>query len=146
MKNLNIISKTRSALSLVLILSFTSFLFSQTPKDALIGKWGLFAKSGGIRGNTETFDTEPKSIIEFTPDHKYKMFDGDSLKMVTSYHFVESKSIFTQKSTSLLKIENSFISQSYSIHGDTLVLSDECYDCFSRSYKRMTPSSAKSKN
>jgi hypothetical protein len=110
-----------------------------TGPSALAGKWNWVYSSGGFAGQTYTPKTEKKTIrIEYDTNSIYRYYVNDTLKSETHYQLVKGRSIYSQDSTLIIVNNLSSIRQSFAVlHSDTLILRDECYDCFEHLYTRI---------
>ena len=99
----------------------------------LIGKWKWIESSGGIDGRTETPESTANAvIIEFTRATIKTYVDGN-LESEVNYEIQSGSSIRTTEKTDLIVYENGTI-HSVWIEGNSLVLFEECYDCFQHNY------------
>lgn len=99
----------------------------------LIGKWKWIESSGGIDGRTETPKTRGNAVtIEFTRT-TMKTFVNGNLESEINYEIQVGSSITTTQKTDLIVFENGTI-QSVFLEGNSLVLFEECYDCFQHNY------------
>jgi hypothetical protein len=107
--------------------------------STLIGKWNWVFSSGGFIGTTYTPKSTGESIkIEFDADSVYKEYMNDTLRIQCNFHLVKSKSMWSQDSTLLLKLDISSMMENFKILSrDSLILMDECYDCFESLYIRI---------
>lgn len=129
MKNLFIL------LSFFGLFSFCSKNVDSQTLDNLIGKWEWVKSSGGIAGVTKTPEnTSSEIMVEFTTEKFIKFMNGDTIQEI-SYKIEIGKSIRKTEDTNLIIYEDGRI-QSYEINGSTLLLFDECYDCFQNEYIR----------
>jgi|WetSurMetagenome_2_1015567.scaffolds.fasta_scaffold07792_2 hypothetical protein len=110
-----------------------------TGPSTLAGKWNWVYSSGGFAGQTYTPKTEKKTIrIEYDTNSIYRYYVNDTLKSETRYQLVKGRSIYSQDSTLIIVTNLSSIRQSFAVlHNDTLILRDECYDCFEHLYTRI---------
>lgn len=104
----------------------------------LIGSWNWLYSSGGFAGVTYTPETTGEvRKIEFDADNNFKYYVNDILKSEHTFHIEKSKSITGQDSaliiTNLLWSRQSITFRT----SDTLILLDECYDCFGHCYIRI---------
>jgi len=135
--------KNKHIFFLLAIIVFTSCTkennIPSTGPSALAGKWNWVSSSGGFAGQTYTPKTEKKTIrIEYDTNFVYRYYVNDTLKSETRYQLVKGRSIYSQDSTLIIVNKLSSIRQSYAIqHNDTLILRDECYDCFEHLYTRI---------
>jgi hypothetical protein len=105
----------------------------------LAGKWNWVSSSGGIAGITYTPKSLKKTIkIEYDTNFIYRYYENDTLKSESGYQLIKGRSIYSQDSTMIITMGNSSIRQSYQIRSrDTLILMDECFDCFNHLYVRI---------
>jgi hypothetical protein len=102
-------------------------------KSQLIGKWKWVESSGGIDGRTETPASTGNAVtLEFTRT-TMKTFINGNLESEINYEIQVGSSIRTTQKTDLIVYENGTI-QSVLIEGNSLVLFEECYDCFQQNY------------
>jgi hypothetical protein len=112
-------------------------VYIETP-EALIGKWSWLYSSGGFAGTTVTpQSTGEIKMIEFDRDNNYRLYINDILIKETKYKVEKGKTITSQDSVPIL--QNTFgFRQSISFKtSDTLILFDECYDCFEHRFQRV---------
>ncbi len=99
----------------------------------LIGKWKWVESSGGIDGRTETPESTGNAvIIEFTVSTMRKFVNGN-LESEVNYKIYLGPSIRTIHNTDLIVYKNG-TKQSMELNGNSLILFDECYDCFQHNY------------
>lgn len=99
----------------------------------LIGKWKWVESSGGIDGRTETPESTGNAvIIEFTVSTMRK-FVNENLESEINYKIYLGPSIRTIQNTDLIVYKNG-TKQSMELNGNSLILFDECYDCFQHNY------------
>ena len=102
-------------------------------KSQLIGKWKWIESSGGIDGRTETPASTGNAVtIEITRT-TIKTFINGKLESEMNYEIQSGSSIRTTEKTDLIVYENGTI-HSVLIEGNSLVLFEECYDCFQHNY------------
>jgi hypothetical protein len=102
----------------------------------LIGKWKWIESSGGIDGRTETPESRGNAVtIEFTRT-TIKTFVNGNLEFEVNYEIQSGSSIRTTEKTDLIVYENGTI-HSVLIEGNSLVLFEECYDCFQHNYLKV---------
>ena len=99
----------------------------------LVGKWKWIESSGGIDGRTETPASTGNAVtIEITRT-TIKTFINGKLESEMNYEIQSGSSIRTTEKTDLIVYENGTI-HSVLIEGNSLVLFEECYDCFQQNY------------
>jgi hypothetical protein len=102
----------------------------------LIGKWKWIESSGGIDGRTETPESTGNVVtIEFTST-TMKTFVNGNLESEVYYEIQSGSSIRSAEKTNLIVYENGTI-HSVLLEGNSLVLFEECYDCFQHNYLKM---------
>jgi len=105
-------------------------------KSQLIGKWKWVESSGGIDGRTETPASTGNAVtLEFTST-TMKTFVNGNLESEVNYEIQSGSSITTTEKTDLIVYENGTI-HSVLLEGNSLVLIEECYDCFQHNYLKM---------
>ncbi len=120
--------------NVILLIALTGMIILSCEKETsnftgITGKWNWLYSSGGFAGTTYTPEsTGFKETVEFTIDSVYRLFRNDTLLSESGYHILNSN---------LVIYDNHSIRQSYSIKSDTLILADECYDCFISVFKRI---------
>lgn len=129
-------------LFLLLLISALCFSCSadedQTSPD-LIGQWKLVSTSGGFAGNTQTPDPNDLTIIEFTSDNVYKEIRNGDVSLETTYDIEKGKSIRSTEEVELIVFEEGVtFNKSFEINESTLVLYDECHDCFQHTYIKIS--------
>lgn len=103
----------------------------------LRGKWNWFSLTGGYAGETYTPEsTGYKETVEFTKDSHYRLYRNDSLIIDCHFNIKKTHSIISTEPAMIIFYNDLPIRQSYTITGDTLVLCDECVDCYTNYYKR----------
>ncbi|MBT8388013.1 MAG: hypothetical protein KJO12_11430 [Ignavibacteria bacterium] len=102
----------------------------------LLGKWKWIESSGGIDGRTETPESTGNDVkIEITRT-TIKTFVNGILESEINYEIEVGSSIRTTQKTDLILYENGTI-HSVLIIGNSLVLFEECYDCFQHNYLKV---------
>lgn len=96
------------------------------------GNWILTKKSGGITGT----NVELKKVFELQIDNDVINYYENS-KLVLTKPFKTTKGKTIQSTDSLnVMIGNTIPKQSIQLHNDQLIITDQCYDCFTYIYKR----------
>ena len=99
----------------------------------LVGKWNWIESSGGIDGRTETPESTGNAVtIEITRT-TIKTFINGNLESEVNYDIQSGSSIRTTEKTELIVYENG-TTHSVVLEGNSLVLFEECYDCFQHNY------------
>jgi hypothetical protein len=107
--------------------------------STLTGSWNWVYTSGGIAGMTYTPESTGEiRRIEFGVDSIWKYYVNGVLNSASLYHLVKSKSLFSPDSVLLIKYDLYSIKQNYIIKtSDTLILQDQCFDCYGHLYTRI---------
>ena len=110
----------------------------------LFGKWEWVYSTGGLAGGVITPETENYNLeIEYKKNGIYKEFkDGKRIEKFT-FHFEKAESIFSSGEDYLIFYSKGKFSKkgvmyhSFNFIGnDTLLLNEECYDCYGNLYVR----------
>ncbi len=112
--------------------------------ENLFGTWSWVYSSGGFNGATITPTTENKTIkIEYKENGVYKKVVNKKVSKMT-FKFEKRESIYSsEKEYVIVYSKGKFskkgvVSHSIDFIGvDTIVLRDECYDCYSHIYARI---------
>lgn len=103
------------------------------PDVNLVNNWQWLSSSGGFAGQILTpASTGDEVSIEFT-SKKFRRYKNGSQVEDLRYSVKLEKSIFSTEDVEVINYSNDW-RQTYRIAGDTLYLSDECYDCFFHTY------------
>ena len=106
-----------------------------SPDSDLVGSWTWISSSGGFAGSIQTPANSGDEIsIEFTKS-RFKKYVNGVLKDDLRYSITLDESIYSTERLEIIKFSNGW-RQSYSATKDTLILNDECYDCYQYIYKR----------
>lgn len=97
------------------------------------GKWLLVRTSGGFSGQEKPID---KEVILEIKNGKLTRTENGVLVLEAAFALEKGKVIETTEPADLLK-SNSLIKQSITVDHDTLVLKDQCYDCYTHVYKKI---------
>ena len=96
------------------------------------GKWILTKKSGGITGS----NVDLKKIFEIQIDnYVINYYENNTLVHTKPFKTEKGKTIQSTDSLDVM-IGNKIPKQSIQIHNDLLIITDQCYDCFTYIYKR----------
>lgn len=130
---------------LVLLLFALSFLgIACDPEEAeppisktLIGSWQWESSSGGITGDSFTPQSTGKHIVyTFTSDGELNIYENQQKIKQTTYVVSKDKSIYTGKEEDILDSPG-LPKSSFRITDNRLYLYNECYDCYTSSYKKI---------
>ncbi len=120
---------------MLLLTGFAACRQKVEPEAALVGNWRWLQSTGGLDGHSETPATagyEQRLQIDDTYIARYR---NDSLLVRERYRLIKGQSIYSSKEVLLLRYSDGR-QQSFLLANDTLVLRDECYDCFVHVYVR----------
>jgi hypothetical protein len=113
-------------------------VYVATPAN-LIGSWNWLNTSGGFTGMSYSSPETTGEIkrIEFDANNNYKYYINDALKSARKFQIEKGETITSQDSA--LIIRNIFgARQSITFRtDDTLILFDECYDCYEHHFIRI---------
>lgn len=108
---------------------------TNTVFKSIVGKWEWVQSSGGIAGQTTTPSSTNKSNELEISKTEIKIYENGNLIATESYSIATKKSILGGEKQMLVYTSGN-PSQSFILDGNTLFLSDECYDCYQREYVR----------
>lgn len=100
--------------------------------DSLFGDWKLIKRTGGFAGISTRMDSSGIGL-QIGVDSIYT-WEGGKLLYQESYRRARGKAIGTSGEAPLLELRNKKVA--YFFIRDTLVLQDQCYDCFTHYYIR----------
>lgn len=107
-----------------------------SPESELIGNWMWISTSGGFDGRIVTPGTNGDEIsIEITKT-RFKTYINGTLSEDIEYSIQLGPSIYSSEDVSIITFENG-LRQSYSVTKSSLILKDECYDCFRREFLKI---------
>lgn len=143
-KPVSMIKSSRLALLIIFLLPLF-FKAQQKQLKLLVGKWNWIESSGGIAGDVLTPKTESYNImVEFTKKNTFKSFKDSQFNMESNLKFIKSKSIYSTEPTTLITYyrgkekDLSMMNDSFEFKGkDTLILKQECHDCYTRTFVRI---------
>lgn len=121
----------------VAILSACSISGSDSNSSQIVGQWEWFRSTGGFIGETITPDSEGATNLQliFKSDFSFSFFRADTL-VTSGKYSISKKNGETIVSYDTAK-ENFFFDQQIQFKGsDTLILADECADCYINFYSR----------
>ncbi len=132
---------------LIILMALISLQFHAQSKQTklLVGKWSWIETSGGFGGGMMTPKTESYAItIEFTRKNVFKSYKDGVFNMQNNVKYVVGKSIYSAEPVTLIMYykgkekDMSMMNDSFEFRGkDTLVLKQECHDCYSRTFVRV---------
>lgn len=111
-------------------------------EESLYGTWNWVASSGGLAGVEKSPASEGyNQVLEISESGVYSVFRNDTLVYESNFSIVEQESQIQNESRLMLTFENGeILDQSFFIEGsDTLILVEECWDCFAHEYVRDIP-------
>ncbi len=100
----------------------------------LEGTWRLIRRSGGYAGKVDSLITNERLVVS---DNTAAFYTADSVTSRGRFTVSRVKSIFTGEMADALKVGEAGIPEVITLRGDTLVLSANCYDCFTLTYVRV---------
>jgi hypothetical protein len=102
----------------------------------LNGKWLLVNVSGGIADDINDVDTlVERRLIVFDKNNSVSFFYNNSLLSTTNFHIEKRKSIYSTDEFGFIIYENSLESEVITyLSNDTLVIADNNYDGYSKTY------------
>lgn len=112
--------------------SSTEELNDNITNAKLLGKWEWIESKGGLSGNSIiTPNSTNKTVyLEITND-KIKRFENGILISNIFYVLESKRSIFSGTFVQTIVYDQSTqMKQSFDITNNSLILNDECYDCF----------------
>lgn len=129
--------KLISCLLVIVILSACSILESDSNSSQIIGEWEWLYSTGGFTGETITPDSAdvPNRHFVFRSNFTFSFFRADTFVTSGKYSFrkKDDETVISYDSGK----ENLFSNQRVQFQGnDTLILADECYDCYINYYTR----------
>ncbi|MEN2398569.1 lipoprotein [Flavobacterium sp. MC2016-06] len=117
------------------LLLLTSCNADEAALKSLNGRWNWVNSSGGIAGTTNTPQSTNKTIVLEFKDFTKKTYVNDKLTDEVTFTIETRESIMGGNRKMI--IITGGVTQTFVIEGNRLYLSDECYDCFQSSYKRI---------
>lgn len=96
------------------------------------GTWILKQQSGGFTGRTITLDKEIKLVIK---NDKISHYENGQLLLEEKVKIEKGKTIQSSEPKDIL-VNNNLKKQSIEQKGDTLIITEQCYDCFTFLYVR----------
>ncbi len=117
----------------ILIMTSTGCASLKKEKHPFDGTWLLIQYSGGFMGKTQVPEKETILTIrngKMTRTEEGKMISEDSFN-------VEKGKVIESDQPQDIVASEKLLKQSITIKKDTLILRDQCYDCFTYLYKRI---------
>ena len=110
---------------------------TDSTKNKLVGQWEWIRSTGGIIGETTTRDSAgvPNRRFNFNFSQTFSFYRADTLVQtgIFSLNKKDGDLVISYNT----KEENFFFDQRVNFQGkDTLILADECYDCYINTYIR----------
>jgi len=96
------------------------------------GTWILQSKNGGFAGKITKSEKETKLVIK---NDKMRTYEEGKLIAEIPFKIEKGKVIQSSEPQDIIAI-NQIKRQSIAVKGDTLILADQCYDCFTYTYLR----------
>lgn len=96
------------------------------------GIWVLQSKSGGFSGRTTIAENEVKLVIK---NSRIKYFENGKL-IYDELFKVEKLKVIESTELQNVIVNDRFKKQSVIVKNDTLIITDQCYDCYTYIYKR----------
>jgi hypothetical protein len=102
----------------------------------LFGQWKWVKSVGGIAGVELT--PPPEQHLAFGPDGTVARYRDGTLVLSTNYTIVrEVQPLFGPDTLDVIHYSGSSLSQAFTIQHASLILSDQCIDCFVHLYTRI---------
>ncbi len=120
---------------MLLLTGFVACRQKIEPGAALVGTWRWLQSTGSLDGHSETPATVGYELRLQIDDAYIARYRNDSLLVRERYRLVKGQSIYSSEEVLLLRYSDGR-QQSFMVAADTLVLRDECYDCFVHVYVR----------
>ena len=122
----------KNLLSLSVLLLTVACSSLKMKDNSYNGTWILQKQSGGFAGRTTTPEKETKLVIK-----KDKMFSYEDGTLIAESAFnVEKGKVIQSSEPQDIIVNNKLMKQSIAVSGDTLIIADQCYDCFTYTYLR----------
>ena len=131
--------------NLIIFTIFLAFAISCSQKinpsgapSEIYGNWQWVSSSGGYAPKTITPATEGyQKSISFTSTGNYSEQQSNGQSKNATFTITRGKSIYNKDSARIILFDglgDRHQKQSFEVRGDTLLLRDECFDCFSHTY------------
>jgi hypothetical protein len=130
--------KTILGIAMIFLFSACSILDGDSPFTEIQGKWDWVRSTGGVTGQTVTPDSAGYSHQQllFTWDEEFVFYQDDTVNTqgIYSLERMEDKVYLSYNPTS----GSTWPEQTVEfVEGDTLVLMDQCTDCYTHTYVRV---------
>lgn len=136
MKNLFILT-----IASIVIFSCSQKISPSNAASELYGNWQWASSSGGYAPKTITPATEGyNKTISFSNTGIYSEHQSNSTSKTGTFTIAKAKSIYTADPSFVISYDGMgqfSKKQSFQMKGDTLLLLDECYDCYKHTYIRI---------
>lgn len=103
--------------------------------DNLIAKWDWVQSTGSIAGTNQTPNSTGINRVLEISKSSVKVYENGVLKEERNYSIQTKNSIIGGQKQMIVYSPNKS-DQSFSVEGNKLYLSDECYDCFQYEYNK----------
>jgi len=121
----------------------THLLTPDNDEKQLMGKWRWIETSGGFGGQISNPETEKITMsIEFLPKGIIREYKNKEFISRINYVLENGKSIYFPEEVKLINYLDkdpsvqARVRDYFEIKGDTLILKNECYDCFTKIFIR----------
>lgn len=104
----------------------------QNSKKSYNGTWILQQQSGGFAGRTIKPEKEIKLVIK---NGKITRFEDNQLISQEDFKIEKGKLIHSSELQDII-ISKKLMKEAISVKGDSLIISQQCYDCYSFLYTR----------
>lgn len=108
--------------------------------SALVGRWNWVSSTGGIDGATSTPQTTGKSIKLEISNTKVKKYINGVLVFESNYWIQNGTSIYGGRQKIII-YENNPNESFYITNNNQLILKEECFDCYQKTYSKETSGS-----
>jgi len=105
-------------------------------RSELKGRWNWISSSGGYARMTYTPESTGTTKQLKIGINKIYFYENNNRKEKTKYRMIKSTSIYSRRNAELIETKSSDIRQSFEIRNDTLILREECFDCFTHMYTK----------
>ena len=105
----------------------------EVPVTNIVGTWNWISSTGGIAGVTETPESTGKEIKLVITQDSFKTYENGELTSESTYTIAIRVSLLFGEQRVMIIEENGF-QRMIERTGNRLVLTDDCYDCFTSEY------------